>query len=264
MKAFLLAAGEGRRLRPVTQSRPKCLVSICGTPLLSIWFRLLEQAGVKEVLLNTHYGRDTVEQFLESTSTSLSITTTYESRLLGSAGTVLANRAFVEGESSFLILYADNLTNLDLTRMVAFHDDRTECLTIGVAPTDKPAEKGTVVVDSSGRVIAFEEKAAQPRSNLANAGIYIARQEIFGKFPSSAPGDGVLDFGYHVLPQLIPDLAAYLIEEFLVDIGTPENYDRGQATWPGLPPRGLRLVQTAEKKPTASDRSVSNSSWRQA
>jgi mannose-1-phosphate guanylyltransferase len=235
VKAILLAAGEGRRLRPVTGSLPKCLVPIQGVPLLSIWFRLLEQAQVDEVLLNLHYGHRAVEEFLDSTPSSLSVTTTYEERLLGSAGTVIANRDFVDGESSFLILYADNLTNIDLRRMVAFHETRTECLTIGVAPTDKPAEKGTVVVDENGRVLSFHEKAPQPRSNLANAGIYIARQQIFDRFPAWTPGGDALDFGHHVLPRIVPDIAAYPIEEFLVDIGTPENYERGQVAWPGLP-----------------------------
>jgi mannose-1-phosphate guanylyltransferase len=239
MKAFLLAAGEGRRLRSITHARPKCLVPIQGTPLLSIWLRLLEEAGVNEVLLNMHYGHTAVEEFLDSTPSSLSVTTTYEERLLGSAGTVIANRSFVDGESSFLILYADNLTNIDLRRMVAFHDTRTECLTIGVSPTDKPAEKGTVVIDQNRRVLSFDEKALQPRSNLANAGIYVARQAIFNRLPAWLPGGDALDFGHHVFPHIVPDVAAYTIEEFLIDIGTPENYERGQITWPGLRARGI-------------------------
>ncbi len=262
MKAILLAAGEGRRLRSVTGSLPKCLVPIRGIPLLTIWLRLLEQAGVEDVLLNTHAGRAAILDFLEATPTTLAVTVTHEPQLLGSAGTVVANRAFVDGEESFLILYADNLTNLDLRAMMAFHRGRAEALSIGVAPTDRPSEKGTVVVDQEGRVVAFEEKAATPRSNLASAGIYVARPRIFTRFPAWAPGGAVLDFGHHVLPRLVPDVAAYRIDEFLVDIGTPETYARGEADWPGLPDR--RLPQTAAKNPTASDRTMSRSSARQA
>jgi mannose-1-phosphate guanylyltransferase len=233
VKAFLLAAGEGRRLRPLTENVPKCLIPIRGTPLMALWLALLERHGVTEVLINLHYAHDRVVDFLRAHQTSVAVRTTHERQLLGSAGTVLANRRFVEGEDRFLILYADNQTNVDLRRMIQFHDQRTDPITIGVAPTDRPWEKGTVVVDDDGHVLAFEEKAAQPRSNLANTGIYVTNQEIFDYMP--APTDGsVLDFGHHVLPRMVPRLGAYRINEYLIDIGTLDNYQSGQAHWPGL------------------------------
>ncbi len=234
MKAFLLAAGEGRRLRPLTGTIPKCLVPIRGTPLLALWFALLERHGVTEVLLNLHYAHEQVIQFLQSYAGAIAVETVYETRLLGSAGTVSANRRFVEGERRFLILYADNLTNVDLTRMVQFHDERCNPLTLGVVPTDTPADKGTVVLDDNGRVIAFEEKARQPRSNLANAGIYVAGPDLFSYLSPPAGIGDALDFGHHVFPKMTPNVAAYEIKEFLMDIGTPGNYALGQAQWPGL------------------------------
>jgi mannose-1-phosphate guanylyltransferase len=266
VKAVVLAAGEGRRLRPLTDTIPKCLVPIRGTPLLAIWFRLLEDAGVSEVLVNVHHGREKIEDFVSAAPTPLAVTTVHEDRLLGSAGTVIANRGFVEGERRFLVVYADNLTNFDLRRMVEFHDGRTECLTMGVVPTDRPSEKGTVVVDADDRIVAFEEKASRPRSNLANAGMYVASGSLFARLPPWKPGDEALDFGYHVLPRLVPDMAAYRIDACVIDVGTPESYAQAQAVWPGLPERatrGLRLAQTAEKKPTASERTMSRSAPRQ-
>ena len=234
MKAFLLAAGEGRRLRPLTEMTPKCLVPIRGTPLLALWFQLLERHGVTDVLVNLHYAHERVIEFLQSCPTSLAVATVYEKRLLGSAGTVLANRSFVDKEHSFLILYADNLTNVNLSRMVQFHDGCHDPVTIGVVSTDAPTEKGTVVVGPDGRILEFAEKARRPRSDLANAGIYVASQELFTYLAPSVPCDGVLDFGHDVLPRMVPHLAAYRIKEFLVDIGTPENYQHGQTHWPGL------------------------------
>jgi mannose-1-phosphate guanylyltransferase len=209
-------------------------VPIQGTPLLAIWLRLLEMHGITEVLVNVHYFHEQVVAFLASHASSVTVVTVHEPRLLGSAGTVAANRAFVEGEESFLIAYADNLTTVNLGRIIRFHGGRPETLTLGVVPTDRPREKGTVLVGPDGRVDAFEEKADQPRSNLANAGIYVARQALFDYLPRSAPAVGVLDFGHHILPRMIPGLAAYPIEEFLMDVGTPEDYQRAQATWPGL------------------------------
>jgi mannose-1-phosphate guanylyltransferase len=235
VKAYLLAAGEGRRLRPVTDTIPKCLVPVQGTPLLGIWLRLLEGHGVTHVLVNVHHFHEQVTAFLAKYPTSMTIETVYEPRLLGSAGTVLANRGFVQGEPCFLIAYADNLTNVDLQEMVRFHRNRSETLTLGVTITDRPREKGTVMIRPDGQVIDFAEKAAEPKSNLANAGIYVANQGLFDYLPVSPPTAGVLDFGHDVLPRMVPHVAAYRIDQFLMDIGTPEAYTRAQEIWPGLP-----------------------------
>lgn len=235
LKAFLLAAGEGRRLRPLTDSVPKCLVPIRGTPLLAIWLRLLERHGVSEVLINLHYLPGLVRDFLSSHKSPLRVKTVHEESLLGSAGTVTQNRDFVGCEESFLIAYADNLTAADLTAMTRFHSGHAEPLTLGAVPTDKPREKGTVIVGDDGRVLAFEEKAAAPRSNVANAGIYVARQALFEWLPESVLPGSTLDFGHDVLPAMVPHLAAYPIGDFLMDIGTPDDYARAQAVWPGLP-----------------------------
>ncbi|HEX7793387.1 MAG TPA: nucleotidyltransferase family protein [Vicinamibacterales bacterium] len=234
MKAFLLAAGEGRRLRPLTETTPKCLIPIRGTPLMALWLELLERHGVTDVLVNLHHARDRVLAFLQSYQTSIRVSLVHEEQLLGSAGTVAANRQFVDGEDRFLIVYADNLTNVDLTRMIRFHDGRCDPVTIGVTRTDKPREKGTVVLDHDRRVVAFEEKAEHPRSDLANAGIYVAGPGLFSYFPDRLADGTVLDFGHHIFPRMIPNIGAYEITEFLLDIGTMASYEAGQAIWPGL------------------------------
>jgi len=230
VKAYLLAAGEGRRLRPLTERVPKCLVPFDGTPLLGIWLQLLEVHGVRAALVNTHHLPAEVEAFVKTWPTSVEVTTVHEPRLLGSAGTVLANRAFVAGEDSFLVVYADNLAALDVGRMIRFHQARPEPMTIGVVPTDRPREKGTVVLDEGGRIIAFDEKVDQPRSNLSNAGVYVADPELFDAIAAAGPRE-VLDFGHHVLPLMVPHVAAYPIQEFIADIGTPEAYADAQAAW---------------------------------
>jgi mannose-1-phosphate guanylyltransferase len=234
MRAFLLAAGTGSRLRPLTDTVPKCLVPIRGTPLLALWLQLLERHGVTDVLVNVHHLHDLVIRFLESHHTPIAVRLVYEPRMLGSAGTVLFNRDYVDGERSFLVLYADVLTNANLRKIVAWHERRSAALTLAVVPTDRPKEKGTVVIDESGSVVEFAEKSEHPRSNLANAGIYVARQELFDYLPPSVPADGPLDFGYHVFPGMVPNLAACPIEAFLLDIGTGADYLNAQARWPGL------------------------------
>jgi mannose-1-phosphate guanylyltransferase len=231
MKAFLLAAGESRRLRPLTTALPKCLVPIDGTPLLTLWLELLAQHGVTDVLINMHHAHERILEYFEHSPTTVRVTLAHEPSLLGSAGTIVQNRAFVAEEARFFVIYADVLTRVNLTRMLAFHDARDAVMTIGVAPTDRPREKGTVVLDADGRVVAFEEKAARPRSHLANAGIYIASGRVFEYLPDSVP-ERPLDFGHDILPAMAGEMNAYTIEEFLLDIGTPEAYASAQTLWP--------------------------------
>ena len=125
MKAFLMAAGLGTRLRPITNTIPKCMVPIQGKPLLAWWMDLFEKHGVSDVLINTHYLPESVRKFIDLYNKNpehhTKMIESYEPILLGSAGTLRKNRDFVVGENSFLICYADNLTNADLTALAAFH-----------------------------------------------------------------------------------------------------------------------------------------------
>jgi len=215
----------------MTETVPKCLVPIRGKPLLAIWLDLLERHGVEGVLINLHYLAARVVEFLESYQTAVRVETVHERRLVGSAGTVLANRKFVSGENDFLILYADNLTDVDLGAMTRFHRLHQSLLTLGVSRTDRPREKGIVVADADGKVIDFEEKPTNPRSDLANAGIYVASRDIFAALEQAGHENDVLDFGYHVLPRVVSRTYAYVMEDFLLDIGTPESYERAQRDW---------------------------------
>ena len=130
MKAFLLAAGLGTRLRPLTYTIPKCLVPIQGRPLLAWWMDLFEKYHVSEVLINTNYLPDSVREFINvynHMQKNVKLVESYEKELLGSGGTVLDNRSFVENEEEFFICYADNLTNVDLASMMSFHKKIRHC-----------------------------------------------------------------------------------------------------------------------------------------
>jgi mannose-1-phosphate guanylyltransferase len=229
MKAFLLAGGLGERLRPITLQIPKCLVPIGGVPLLEIWLRLCERHGIDEVLLNVSQHVDCVEKFLERrVHGRIRVHLVREERPAGTAGTVLANRAFAAGEESFWVIYSDNLTNMALERMLAFHRGHDGLLTMGLFRTASPRSAGIVELDESGRVVAFEEKPEAPRSDLANAGIYLVRQHVLELIPTDRP---LVDFGHHVLPKLVGQMHGYPIPEFYVDIGTPAALARAEADW---------------------------------
>lgn len=239
MKAFLLAAGAGTRLRPYTATVPKCLVPIGGRPLLEIWLELLARHGIAQVLINTHYLAEQVDAYLSRRRPQArpTVVARHEPALLGSAGTLWAHRAFVAGEKAFVVAYADNLTDVDLGRMLRFHHTCARqggLLTMGLFHAANPRACGIAVLDADGRVTAFEEKPRVPCSDLANAGIYIASPRIFDYFPDSraAGRQGVLDLGYHVLPALAGKIFGYPITEYLRDIGTVAAYHQALAEWP--------------------------------
>ena len=253
MKAFLLAAGHGTRLRPLTDSTPKCLLPIGGTPLLGIWLDLCSRSGISQVSLNisAHAGlvREYVREYTAQHPKGVEVRLFEEPKLLGSAGTLAANRHWVRSEACFWVLYADVLTNTDLPAMLRFHRAHPSAATVGVYFVPDPSRCGIVSVDSNSRVTQFIEKPSQPASNLAFSGVLIATSELLERIPDKSPSD----LGHDVLPQLAGRMSAYEIEDFLLDIGTPQNYERAQATWPGLEKSGDAETQRHKKEdPTCS------------
>jgi mannose-1-phosphate guanylyltransferase len=221
-RAFLLAAGLGTRLKPMTDRVPKCLLPIAGKPLLGHWLSLLTHHGFTDVLINAHYLADQVEAYVAAAPPPLRITIFREPVLLGSAGTVRENRAFVADGLPFLIAYADNFTRADLSALMTCHERYRPVMTIGLFEAEEPRRCGIADIDENGVIVGFEEKPAQPRSNLANAGLYVAGGELFDRLPATTPAD----FGQHVLPALSGDMRGFRLREPLIDIGTPASYER--------------------------------------
>src|ERR1700747_3105592 len=131
MKAFLLAAGHGTRLSPYTDSIPKCLLPIRGVPMLEIWLALCRRHRISEVLVNTHAHSAAVVDFLNRWKDGIQVHMIEEPELFGSAGTLRANRQWVESEDKFWVFYADVLTNVDLDAMLRFHSPDSAA-TIGI------------------------------------------------------------------------------------------------------------------------------------
>jgi mannose-1-phosphate guanylyltransferase len=226
-KSFLLAAGLGTRLRPLTDNIPKCLVPIQGTPLLNIWLATCEQLGIEHVLINTHRFAQEVRNWAQQQKSPVRIHLFHEENLLGSAGTIAANRDFIGGDDDFFIFYADNLVRANWEPLKSFHRRHTGVLTMALFHAPKPENCGIVSVDASGRITSFEEKPVHPKSDLANAGIYIARRGLFELLPHRP----VMDFGKDVIPGLVGHAFGCLLDGYLRDVGTPENYQKAQEEW---------------------------------
>jgi mannose-1-phosphate guanylyltransferase len=230
LKAFLLAAGHGTRLRPLTNGVPKCLLPICGTPILQIWLQSCQHFGIDEVLINIHAHAELVRHFVQEHANYANVRVVEEKRLLGSAGTLLANRDWVQSEELFWVFYADVLNRVDLAAMLRVHQSRNLAATLGVYRVPDPTRCGVVDVEADGTVRRFVEKPSEPSSNLAFSGLLIGTPRLLEQIPRKQP----VDIGFDVLPLLAGKMMTYAISDYLLDIGTMENYERAQTTWPGL------------------------------
>ena len=230
LKAFLLAGGHGTRLRPLTDSVPKCLLPIRGRPLLDIWLDLCARSGITEVLINLHAHAQLIERHLQRSGSQVNVRLVHEDQLLGSAGTVAANREWIGSDPAFWIFYSDVLTNTNLARMSEFHSRHGGIATLGLYQVPDPSRCGVAITDEAGVIISFEEKPKIPRSNWVFSGLIVARPRLFELIPDSIPAD----IGFHVLPRLLGEMFGYPIADYLLDIGTLPNYRRAQITWPGL------------------------------
>lgn len=224
-KAFLLAAGLGTRLRPLTDATPKCLVPVGGKPLLHWWLVICERLGVKEVLINTHHLPEQVRAFVASRPTKLAVRLVHEESLLGSAGTISANRSFVHGEQDFWIFYADTLIGADMKPLADLHRSKKSDLTLGLFRSPDPKSGGVVELSPDGRVLSFEEKPAHPKSELVAAGAYVGGPALLAALPSG-PGDLSRD----VYPKLLKNACGAVLSP-VIDLGTPQSYARAQKEW---------------------------------
>jgi len=235
LKAFLLVAGRGKRLRPLTDKTPKCLLPINDVPILQIWLEHLLRHGIVEVLINTHWLHEQVSGFVKGWSAKhkqLRTVLFHEPTLLGSAGTIWANREWAGG-GPFFIIYGDNLSRVDLTNMLKCHKKGRQPLTIRVYKGADPRRSAIVCLDENNIVTSFAEKPEEPQSDLGAGGIYVADRRIFDYFPEPAGrGRGeVLDLSYHVLPQMVGRMKAYDSGEFSMDIGTPASLAAARKRW---------------------------------
>lgn len=225
-KALLLAGGLGTRLKPLTDTVPKCLVELGGRSLLDFWFDALAAAGVRDVLINTHHLPDPVRDFLaRKNAQGFRAAEAYEPTLLGSAGTIAAAPAFTDGADDVIIIYADNLSDVDLGALVETHRREGQPMTMLLFRTPRPSASGIAALDARGTVVEFVEKPAQPKSDLANAGVYVVTAQAWREIAAMR----AFDIGFEVLPRFVGRMHGHLHPGYHRDIGTLDALEAARA-----------------------------------
>jgi mannose-1-phosphate guanylyltransferase/mannose-1-phosphate guanylyltransferase/phosphomannomutase len=222
MKAMVLAAGLGTRLRPLTYEITKPMVPVLDRPVMAHILDLLDRHGFEDVIANLHHFPDSIrEHFGDRLEYSC------EEELLGTAGGVRACRDFF-GEEAFLVISGDALTDIDLGAFVARHRAAGGIATLAVKQVSDTREYGVVLHDHEGRITGFQEKPEpdEALSDLGNCGIYIFEPAIFDYFPQRPFADWAQDVFPALLANDVP-FHIHQIRDYWNDVGSLAELRQG-------------------------------------
>jgi mannose-1-phosphate guanylyltransferase len=238
MKAMILAAGKGTRVRPITHIVPKPMIPILQKPVMEFLLELLREHGFTEIMVNvSHLAEEIENYFRDGQRFGVEIAYSFEGRIedgeligdaLGSAGGLKKIQTFQRFfDDTFVVLCGDALIDLDLSEAVRRHKAKGAMASLITkrVPRDQVSSYGVVVTDDDGRVRSFQEKPAvdEAASDMINTGIYIFEPEVLDYVPDGVP----FDIGSDLFPRLVADNAAFyaLPMEFeWVDIGKVPDY----------------------------------------
>ncbi|MDP2801189.1 MAG: nucleotidyltransferase family protein [Phreatobacter sp.] len=232
MRALLLAAGFGTRLRPLTDTVPKCLVPIHGRPLMDYWLDLIfRDDAISHAVVNTHYLSDVVERHVAASPWRDRVTLVHEPELLGTGGTLVANRIAL-GSGPVLLAHADNLTTFDVAAFQSAHARRPPgaAMTMLAFRTDDPRSCGILELDDMHLVQAFHEKVENPPGNLANAAVYIIEPEVTEA--AAQLGKPFVDLSTEVIPRFVGRILAHETAGYHRDIGNLDSLARAHVEFP--------------------------------
>ncbi|HVM09569.1 MAG TPA: NDP-sugar synthase [Acidimicrobiales bacterium] len=239
MKAIVLVGGKGTRLRPLTLSTPKPMLPIVDVPMIERIVDHLARHDIDEVVLSLGYRPDAfVDAFPEGAIRGVKLAYAVEPEPLDTAGGIAfaARAAGLDvGDERFVVVNGDVLTDLDLTALVAFHDERGAEATIALTPVENPAAFGVVPTHDDGRVIAFieppdavkkglEQPKEPPPTNLINAGFYVFEPRVIARIPENRK----VHLETVVFPAMAESGSLYAqgSDEYWLDTGTAALYIR--------------------------------------
>jgi len=228
LPAVLLVGGMGTRLRSVLPAAvPKPLARVGSAPFLELLVRQLRAQGIPRLIMCTGHFADKIEEhFRDGAGWDIAIEYSKETEPLGTAGAVKLAARHLEGVADFVVMNGDSFLEMDFCELTRFHRQHGGLVSLAVRRVPNAARYGTVWMDGSYRVLDFHEKRGIQESGLINAGIYIFSRDVLERIP-----DGPSSLEKDIFPRLLEDgIFGSLQHGTFVDIGTPEDYARAQAS----------------------------------
>lgn len=226
MKAIILAAGKGERMRSINSEIPKVLIPILKKPMLVWNIELLKKHNINEIAINTHHKPEKIREYLgDGNRFGVNIRYSYEEELLGTAGALNNFKDFFD--DTFIVLYGDVISLIDLSKLIHFHKENNADATLVVHETDHPEDSDIIRLDSESKIInLYHKPGGWDYGNLGSAALYVLEPEVLNHI-----SEGVSDFIEHVFPNMIfkgKNILGYNTNEFIKDAGTPKRLDEIQ------------------------------------
>ncbi|AKL97759.1 sugar phosphate nucleotidyltransferase [Endomicrobium proavitum] len=226
MKAFVLAAGVGARLRPLTSEIPKPMVPILGKPALCHTFENLKKYGFTDICVNLFHKAENITRYFANANTCVNLNYSREQKLLGTAGAVRKNADFFD--DTFVVMSGDGLSDVNLKNILNFHKKKKALVTIALKKIDARFDYGITLTGKDGKVKSFVEKPfwKDVFANTVNTGIYVCEPEIFDFIPKNK----FFDFGSDLFPLLLKNkknVFGFVMNEYWTDIGNIFEYKKG-------------------------------------
>jgi len=238
-KAVILAGGYGTRLRPLTFTTPKAMIPLVNRPVIEYVLDYLAGYGLKDIIITTNYLREQTIKYLIGRK-DLKLSYPDEPSPLGTAGSV-KNAAI---EKTSFIIQGDNITDIDIRKVMEFHEAHGKLVTIALLPVPNPSLYGIAEIEANGRIKKFEEKPLPSEcfSNLANTGLYVIEPGAMEYVPESS----AFDFSKDLFPILVARKEVYgcVVDGFWTDVGSPGGYMEA-SRWI-LEKKGFECADTAE------------------
>jgi mannose-1-phosphate guanylyltransferase / phosphomannomutase len=226
MKAVIMAGGEGTRLRPLTSNAPKPMLPLANKPMMEHIVELVKAHGIDEIVVTVAFMANAIRSYFgDGSELGVKIDYATEEQPLGTAGSV--RNAMEHLDERFMVISGDVLTDIDLSKLVAAHEEKGALATIGLVAVDNPLEFGIVITRDDGSIERFLEKPTwgQVFSDTINTGIFVLEPEIFDHIAADRP----VDFSSEVFPAVLEaglPLYGAVAEGYWEDVGTLDAYLR--------------------------------------
>lgn len=224
LDVIILCGGEGKRLRPVVDGRPKVMAEIDSRPFLDILIRKIAGHGFKKAILCIGYKGEMIKDYYDRRTAPLKIIYSEESKPLGTGGALKNARPFIESQT-FLVMNGDTVSKVDLNSFFNFHLAKKAMMSMALVRSEADGDFGSVSLDPSFRIISFKEKVKSDRQRLVNAGAYFMNKDIFSHMPKISS----FSLEYDLFPDIVKARCyGFLSKSKFIDIGSPERYGKAR------------------------------------